>query len=183
MNEKTSNQSAFSRRDGRELDHWIFRDRESMEKRFGMEMERILELYNTDAGKKQLLERMKQADPALNGNVDRALDLVNKNADQLQKKESFFRRMLMLPVRTTTAVGKTMLRHPVLSALAVLATYGVLTWQLPAIWEYFTAIEEGHAANTLGKAASYLKSFLPFAHGTLGSAGRGLAEGLPGGLH
>jgi len=168
------------RKGGRELENWIFRDRESIEKRFGMKMEKVLELYHTDEGKKTLLEHMRKADPALNGNVHKTLDLVNKNINQLQKKESFLKKTLMLPVRATVGTGKFMLKHPTLTLLAVLATYGLVAYKgLPALWEYFTAAQERHAGNTLGKAWAYLESYLPFAHGTTGGASASLPQPQP----
>lgn len=109
------------RSDHGQLDHWIFRDRESVEQKFGMEMERILELYETDKGKKELLERMKKTDPSLNGNIHHAMEQVNANIEQLKKKESFLKKMLMLPVRGVEAVGRTMKKHPVLTTVAGIA--------------------------------------------------------------
>jgi hypothetical protein len=126
------------------LDSWVFRDRESMEKRFGMEMERILELYNTDAGKKALLEQMKQSDPTLNGNVEGALNQVNRNIEQLQKKETFLGKMMKFPGNAVKAVGNTMKRHPVLTTAAGIAAIIALL--------YFT----GTLAPTAGQYGSKL---------------------------
>lgn len=113
-----ASKDALLPRDVREMENWVFRDREGIERRFGMKLEKVLEHFHTEAGKKELLKKMKAADPSLNGNVDSALNLVNKNIEQLQKKESFLKKMLMLPVRGVQAVGRTMKKHPVLTALA-----------------------------------------------------------------
>jgi hypothetical protein len=124
------------------LDSWIFRDRQAIEKRFGMEMEKVLELYNSDDGRKKLLLQMKQIDPSLNGNVDNALRTVSENMEELKKKESFLAKMLKLPVRTVKAVAKTVMKYPVLSALGVAAIIAALI--------YFF----GPTAATVGSVAS-----------------------------
>lgn len=101
---------------GRPVENWIFKDRESIEKRFGMEMEKILERQRTEEGKRELLERMKSVDPALNGNVEHALQHVNRNIEVLQKKEGFLTKMVKLPGRAVSAVGRGIKKHPILSA-------------------------------------------------------------------
>lgn len=130
--------------DGARLEDWLFKDRESLERRFGMEMERIAELYRTDSGKKQLLEAIRKQDPSLNGNVDAALTQVSSNIDQLKKKESFLTKMLKLPVRAVQAVGRTMKRHPFLTAAAGIAAILALL--------YFT----GPLAQTAGQYGTTL---------------------------
>lgn len=110
------------------LDRWIFRDRESIEQRFGMELEKVLELYHSDSGKKQLLVKMKQLDPSLNGNINQALVTVSENMNQLKAKESFLMKMVKLPVRTVKAAANAVRKHPVLSAIGALAIIGVLIY-------------------------------------------------------
>lgn len=131
MTERTA--VAESSSDGQGIDRWIFRDRESMEKRFGLEMERILELHKTNVGKQELLQKMKDADPTLNGNADKAMKQVRGNIEQLQKKESFFKRMLTLPPRAMQAVGTTMSKHKKLSAVAVVAAIIAIAYFTPAL--------------------------------------------------
>ncbi len=132
---KDSNISAGKSRstNGQNLDQWIFRDRETLEKKFGLEMERILELYKSDKGKEDLLKRMKEADPSLNGNVDKALQQVTGNAEQLKKKETFFKKMRMLPIRAAQAVGRTMKKHSILTAVAVTAIIVAILYFMPAL--------------------------------------------------
>jgi len=61
------------------------------------------------AEKEQLLQRMKDQSPELNGNVEKALEQVKLNNEQLVKKESFLKKVLKFPVRhpyvTLSAVG------------------------------------------------------------------------------
>lgn len=115
------------------LDQWIFRDREGIEQRFGMELEKVLELYNSDMGRKQLLEQMQTADPSLNGNIHSAMELVDSNIEQLQKKESFLKKMVKLPVRAVQAVGRTMKKHPVLTAIGGTAALIALLYSIPML--------------------------------------------------
>lgn len=161
------------------LSEWVQRDRESIESLFGMKLEQIMQLARTDEGKQQLLERMKQIDPSLNGNADRALATVQENVEQAKKKESFFKKMLLLPGRAVLSVGKTIVRHPLLTILVILATYGLVVWQLPKILGYLQAFANANAGNALGKAAEYLQSFLAFSKGTTGKAGTDLFKRLP----
>ncbi len=110
------------------LDRWIFRDRETIEKRFGMELEKVLELYHSDSGRKELLLKMKQLDPSLNGNINQALDTVTDNMKELKTKESFLMSMVKLPVRTVKAVSNAVMKHPVLSAMGGLAIIAALIY-------------------------------------------------------
>ncbi len=117
----------------RALNGWLFRDRKELENRFGLQMERISELSKTDKGKQELLQRMKKADPSLNGDIDKALAQVDTNIRQLEKKESFLKKMLMMPVRAVKAVGRTMWRHKVLSAVAIIAGIIALLYFTPTL--------------------------------------------------
>jgi len=161
------------------LSEWVKQDRESIESLFGMKLEQIVELARTDEGKQRLLERMKQIDPSLNGNADKALMTVRENAEQAKKKESFFKKMLLLPVRSVVSLGKGVIRHPILTILLILATYGLVVWQLPKILGYLQALANANAGNAIGKTAEYLKSFLAFSKGTTGKAGEELFKRLP----
>jgi len=161
------------------LGEWVQHDRESIESLFGMKLERIVELARTDEGKQELLQRMKQIDPSLNGSADRAFATVKENAEQAKKKEGFFKKMLLLPVRSVVSVGKGIIRHPILSILIVLATYGLVVWQLPKILGYLQTLANANAGNAIGKAAEYLQSFLAFSKGTTGKAGADLFKRLP----
>jgi hypothetical protein len=49
--------------------------------------------------KEQLLMHMKEQSPQLNGNVEKALEQVKLNNEQLIKKESFLKKVLKFPVR------------------------------------------------------------------------------------
>lgn len=121
------------------LDTWVAPTRESLERRFeGMELERVKELLRSDEGKKQLLTLMKESDPSLAGNVDTMLSVVDRNVEQLEKKESFLKKVLMMPVHAAKSVGMTIAKHPVLSAIG---TAGIV-----ALLIYFF----GPAAGTVG---------------------------------
>ncbi|MSR68120.1 hypothetical protein EXS65_04865 [Candidatus Peribacteria bacterium] len=110
------------------LDRWIFRDREAIEQRFGMELEKVLEMYHSDSGRKELLLKMKQIDPSLNGNINQALETVTDNMKELKTKESFLMKMVKLPIRTVKAVANAVMKHPVLSALGALAVIAALVY-------------------------------------------------------
>ena len=45
---------------------------------------RILELRKSKEGQRELIKKMKEADPSLNGNVTQVLDQVDTNIDQLK---------------------------------------------------------------------------------------------------
>lgn len=94
---------------------------------------RIEVMMQTDDGRKQLLQRLQEADPSLNGNVEAALEQVNLNREQLQKKESFLKKMLMLPVRGLQAVGRTVKKHPILSAAAGIAVLVAILYLIPML--------------------------------------------------
>ena len=88
-------------------------------------------MMESDDGRKELLQRLHGSNPSLNGNVEKALDQVNLNHEQLEKKEGFFKKMLMLPVRGIQAVGRTIKKHPVLSGIAGIAALIALLYFLP----------------------------------------------------
>ncbi len=115
------------------VDRWLFRDRDSVEQRFGLEMDRILELRKSKEGQRELIQRMKKADPSLNGNVNDVLRQVDRNLDQLNKKESFLGKVVKLPLRAVQAVGRTIKKHPVLSAVAGIAAIIALLYFTPAL--------------------------------------------------
>lgn len=107
--------------DSEPLVPFIFRNRDEIRNRFGMELERVLELYQSTEGRRQLLATLLDASPQLrNADGDAALEQLRRNGDQLHKKETFLKKMLLLPVRTVAAVGRTIRRHPLL-----LATVGI----------------------------------------------------------
>lgn len=111
------------------LDRWVAPNRESLKRRFdGMELERVKELLRSDEGKKQLLTLMKESDPSLTGDVDRVLSVVDRNVEQLEKKESFLTKVLMMPVHAAKAVGMTIIKHPVLSAIGAAGIVALLIY-------------------------------------------------------
>jgi hypothetical protein len=165
----------------RMLTDWVFRDRESMEQRFGMEMSKIIALYNSDEGKKQLLEQMKLMDPSLNGDVDHAADLVQENIEQLEHKKSFFEKVMHLPIDAAHGIGKAgefVWNHKLLA----LAAIGVAAWQLPNLLRILASIEGFEAGGALAKSGEYLRSFLPFAAGKTGVVADAVIQPLPGTL-
>jgi hypothetical protein len=165
----------------RMLTDWVFSDRESMEQRFGMEMSKIIALYNSDEGKKQLLEKMKQMDPQLNGDVSRAADLVQENIEQLEHKKSFLAKVMHLPIDAVQGIGKAgqfLWNHKLLALAAV----GVAAWQLPNLMRLLASIEGFEAGNALAKSGEYLGSFLPFSVGKTGAIADSALGPLPGTL-
>lgn len=84
-------------------------------------LEEISEMIKTQEGKEQLLTMIKDASPNVNGNVDAALDQVGLNAEQLQKKESFIKRMLKLPGQAVSKAWETIKKHPILTAVILIA--------------------------------------------------------------
>ncbi len=111
------------------VDRWVSSDREGLEQNFnGMALEKVKQLLQTDKGKKELLQMMKQADPSLGGDVDKLITLVDGNVEQLEKKESFLKKVAMMPVRTLKAVGRTIVDHPWLSAFGAVAIIALLIY-------------------------------------------------------
>jgi|GEM_PF-3161808 len=163
------------------LDAWVFRDRESLENRFGMEMDKILALYNSDTGRQKLLEHMRKIDPSLNGNADRAAGIVKKNMEQLEKKKGFFEKVMALPAKGVELVGKAgkvLWNHKILTLIAL----AIASWQLPNLIRYFASIEGAEAGNAMAKAGEYVESFLPFSAGKTGAVpdlGIGSIPGSP----
>ncbi len=137
------------------IDNWLFRDRESVEKRFGMEMERVLELRKSKEGQRELLQKMHDADPSLNGDAKQVLETVNTNIEQLKKKESFLMKMVKMPVRAVQAVGRTIRKHPVLSGLGAIAILAALIYffgpAATSLGEVASAASESFKNNVLGK--------------------------------
>lgn len=109
----------------RSTDQWVAPDRETFSENFeGLELERVKQLLATDEGKKHLLEVM-DADPALK---EKMLSLVDRNIEQLEKKESFLMKVVKMPLHVTKAVGKTILKHPVLSAIGAAGIVALLIY-------------------------------------------------------
>src|SRR3989344_3911429 len=113
----------------------VFRDREELQRYLGTqkELDEIGVMFRTQDGKKELLALLKKADPALNGNVEGALNQIDLNREQLEKKESFLKKMLKLPARALKALGRTMRKHPVLTALGGLAAVIALLYFMPTL--------------------------------------------------
>lgn len=115
------------------VDKWIFRDRESLEDRFGLELERILELRKSKEGQRELLTRMKEADPTLNGEGEKVLKQVDRNVEQLKKKETFFESVAKFPQRTIKSALSAMYHHPFLTAAGGIAAILALLYFSPAL--------------------------------------------------
>ncbi len=113
----------------------VFRDQEELREYLGTnkELEEIGVMYKTQDGKQELLALLRKADPSLNGNVEGALEQIDLNREQLEKKESFLKKMLKLPGRALKALGRTMRKHPVLTAIAGLAGFIALLYFMPTI--------------------------------------------------
>src|SRR3989344_352459 len=113
----------------------VFRDREELQRYLGTqkELDEIGVMYKSQDGKKELLALLKKADPALNGNVEGALNQIDLNREQLEKKEGFLKKMLALPGRALKSLGRTMKKHPVLTTLAGLAGLIALLYFTPAL--------------------------------------------------
>lgn len=161
------------------IERWLFPDRESVEKQFGMELEKVKELNKTDQGKKQLLEHMKSADPSLNGNIGAALEQVNQNIAVLEKKESFLKKMIKLPVRAVEAVGRAIKKHPIvfslLVAAGVAAGVGLYYGQLGNLLTQMIPNYAAEAAEVASESAGV--------SGDIGLEGAGtLSEGIVGPL-
>jgi len=89
-------------------------------------LDEIEQELNTQEGKQRIARAIKDADSSVNGNIDGILDQIDLNREQLQKKESFFKRMLKLPGKALNSVWRTIKKHPYLTAtlLIALATGG-----------------------------------------------------------
>lgn len=113
----------------------VFRDQDELREYLGTnkELEEIGVMYKTQDGKQELLALLRKADPSLNGNVEGALEQIDLNREQLEKKESFLKKMLKLPGRALKALGRTMRKHPVLTAIAGLAGFIALLYFMPTI--------------------------------------------------
>ena len=143
------------------LNRFVFKDREELEQKFGMELERIIELYQSDKGRMELLEKMKE-EGVHDGNVDAALQIVTQNAEQLQKKESFL-----------TSVAKFPFRHPWITSVAALYTAYQFGFSLPA------AIEDVLSSVPLQKMKDIIQSIGPVG-GAVGELPDGALPYVPG---
>ncbi|MDD5055145.1 MAG: hypothetical protein PHZ00_02655 [Candidatus Peribacteraceae bacterium] len=166
------------------LDRFVFADREKLEAAVGMELERIATLARSDKGRQELLQRIKERandmDPALSQeDIDAAARLLGINAEQLEKKSTFFKDMLALPGKGLEALkttGKFLANNKVLALIAL----AVASWQLPKLIQFFAAKEGVEAGNAVAKAGEFLKSFVPFSGGTTGTAPEVAMGPIPG---
>lgn len=120
-------------------------------------LEKIAVMMTTAEGRQELLQRLGVANAApearestvsspppkertdttpsekeeVNANVHAALEQLSLNREQLQKKESFLKKMLMLPVRGVQALGRTMKKHKALTAVVGIAALIALLYFLP----------------------------------------------------
>lgn len=164
--------------DARLLDQWVFRDRESLEQRFGMEMDKLFALYESDQGRQKLIQRMRELDPSLNGNADRAAEIVRQNMEQLEQKKGFLEQVMALPgkgLEVAGKVGRTLWNHKILTLIAL----AIASWQLPNLIRALASIEGAEAGNALAKAAEYARSFLPFSVGKTGNIPDAVIATLP----
>jgi len=148
----------------------VFRDSDRAREYLGIEEQLAMNdvLQRTGNEKVELLDRIKTRSPEVNGNVEKALEQIKLNVEQLQKKESFLKKTLMFPIR-----------HPFITAAAAIGGYALLSSQLPGIFAAFGALEEKYAGTAIAKAIEYLRSFLPLSVGTTGSAPPSLDIPLP----
>lgn len=113
----------------------IFKSPEAIQKYLGMEgdLEKIRVMSQTAEGKEELLKKIKEANPEINGEADKALEQIQLNAEQLEKKESFLRKMLKLPGKALSSIGNTIKKHPILSAAAAIAAIIALLYFMPTL--------------------------------------------------
>jgi|GEM_PF-1500880 hypothetical protein len=99
------------------------RNRNEFSENLGTEMtlEQIAEKLKTQEGKMEVLQMIKDVNPELNGNVEKAGDIVKLNTEQLLMKESFIKKMLKLPGRAMDKTWETVKKHPVLTAVLLVA--------------------------------------------------------------
>lgn len=109
-------------------------DKETFERRFGMTLDEVRVLLQTKDGERQLLKRIQDAlattpnAAAAQAEVDKILPLVGRNVEQLRKKESFLSKVVSMPLRAIKAVGKTIVKHPILSAIGVAGVIALLIY-------------------------------------------------------
>lgn len=154
------------------------KEREVAEAKAGMTIEELRANADSIEGRKKLMKKLN-----LNGNADQVIEGLDLNMEQIQKKESFLKKMLKAPGRMTMATLNLMKKHPIASTLALLALtaggIGFAAWKAPAIITWLGELEMAHAGTALGKAAEYLKSFSEFSFGMAGSVPESATTVLP----
>lgn len=125
------------------LDDWVFRDREAVEGRFGIQIDRLREMLRSDEGRRTIMEEMHRIDNGLNGQSEQALRQLDRNIDQIKKKESFLTKMAKAPFRACKKAVECLVKHPVLSSAAIIAILIAILYFTPTLAP--TAGEYGNA--------------------------------------
>jgi|GEM_PF-6904400 len=88
-------------------------------------VDRIRAAKNTTEAKAILNEAFRSAHPEMNGDAEKMAERLSLNRNELEKKEGWFKWLLMAPIRGAKWVfKKTFVEHPILTTIAI----GALLW-------------------------------------------------------
>lgn len=99
----------------------VARTPEQLEERYGKSLEEMQATLASEEGREELMRMFQAEHPELNGKAKEILDYLSLNVEQLKKKETLMQKVLSLPKRAISAIWETIKKHPILSAVAVLA--------------------------------------------------------------
>ncbi len=117
-------------RDARSLINYLEPGRLTDDMDVEEELERVRALIQTRAGQSRLLQRVQSDHPGMP--QSEILRHIERNVEQLRKKESFLMKVLKMPVQGLKSIGSAIARRPVASALVAVAGLLALLYFLPA---------------------------------------------------
>jgi hypothetical protein len=103
----------------------VFRNREELSdyaRKLGFKkIEEFESALDSVKQRERLVEALRKRDPKLNGQVDALIDHLKLNRQEIQRKERWYEKVLKFPGRVLKGAWETVKRHPVLTAVAIVA--------------------------------------------------------------
>ncbi len=144
------------------------------------EIDRLATVGRSVEDREILLKKLKEADPSLNGNADALIDHLNLNHQEIERKESWLKKLLKLPGKVLSYIWSTIKAHPFLTTAAVVGLLyytGLGTSLVAQLQGGVSRLPDG----ALKKAATGILSVGGAAAETVGGAspGAGVPPGAP----
>lgn len=144
----------------------VFRTREQMDtylRGLGyMKLDKLNAVKESTEERQRLAEALKN-DPHTNGNAEALVDHLQLNHQELERKESWYKRILKLPGKAVRWTWETVKKHPILTTAVVASIllyytgWGKLGWEWGKGW--YAGLDEGSwLKQFVGKVTSYFSS-------------------------
>ncbi|MBU2259434.1 hypothetical protein KKC44_02395 [Patescibacteria group bacterium] len=101
----------------------VFRSREELQdylEDVGYDIDRLHAMGDSVAEREQLITSLKERNPTLNGNAEALVEHLRLNHQELERKESWYTKLLKLPGKALRYSWETVKAHPYITAAVVI---------------------------------------------------------------